>query len=241
MAEILKPSGLITIDNSPVFSEQWAYDLDLLTKDGRATNDQLDDLVKRNYSLFNAYARWEHVRYASPFVKNAKGTGFGGYFVGVTKDGTKVVNDLVDLGQNALDSITRLHPRQPGRRRRLLKVLRGEEYNEEALLELNNIFGFLLAKLRVQLLGNYAGQLYRQETEELVRGSVVKLSWGGEDTLREQVVLPQRKNQGDRILLVAGGDLEQARNTDAGVFISEIGSVVGNPLFRIALKKIFSG
>lgn len=240
MAEILKPSGLITIDNSPIFSEQWARDLDLLTKDSRATNEQLDDLVKRNYSLFHAYARWEHVRYASPFVRNAKGTGFGGYFVGVTKYGAEVVNDLVALGQNALDSITRLHPRQPGRRRRLLKVLRGEEYSEEALLELNDIFGGLLARLRVQLLDNYAGQLYRQETEELVRGSVVKLSWEGEGILREKVVLPQRRlSQGDMISLATEEDLRQARKTDAGFLMSKIG-LVGNPLFRIALEKILS-
>jgi hypothetical protein len=242
MAEILKPSGLITIENSPIiFSEQWARDLGLLTEDGRATSEQLDNLVEKNYSLYRAHTRWECVRLAPPFVEKGEGTGFGGYYVGVTRDGAEVVNDLVVLGQDCLDSITRLHPRQPGRRRRLLKVLRGEEYNEEALLELNDIFGSLLARLRVQLLDNYAGQLYRQETEELVRGSVVKLSWGGEDTLREQVVLPQRRNQGDRILLAAGGDLEQVRNTDAGFFISKIGLVVGNPLFRIALAKIFSG
>ena len=123
----------------------------------------------------------------------------------------------------------------------MLKVLRGEEYNEKALLELNDIFGALLARFRVQLHGNYAGQLYRQETEELVRGSIVKLSWKEKNTLREQVVLPRRKStsQRDRVSLVGEEGLRQAIDTDAGFFMSRIG-MLGDPLIRIALLKIFS-
>jgi len=240
MAEILKPSGSIVIDNSPFFPKQLACDLDLLVEGNKVTNEELNDLVRRHNSFFDAYIRWELVRRASPFVKDAKGTGFGGYWVGVTKDGAEVVNDLVALGQDVLDSITRLHPRQPARRRKLLKVLRGEEYSEEALLELNDIFGSLLARLRVQLLGNHAGQLYRQETEELVRGSIVKLSWEGEDALREQVILPQRRSKhGDGILPVGKEVMKEMTETDAGFLMWRIG-MMGDPLFRMKVGKIFS-
>ncbi|WP_298983599.1 hypothetical protein [Caldilinea sp.] len=132
-------------------------------------NEKGIPVAQLSHRFDRPYLAWESVRLArNPFF--AKGTGFEGYLVGRAGSAEEALDYLLALGRQTLDSQTRLYRYQPGFRRRLMRTLRGERADLEALREWAVTLGALLARLRAEMRRSPQAEAFRHETYRQVEG-----------------------------------------------------------------------
>lgn len=124
---------------------------------------------QRSHRFDRPYLAWESVRLVrNPFFEN--GTGFEGYWVGQANSAEEVLDALLRVGRDALDSQTRLYRYQQSFRRRLLNALHGEKVDFDVLAEWAITLGAILGRLRCNIHRNPQADTFRRETYRQVEG-----------------------------------------------------------------------
>lgn len=124
---------------------------------------------QRSHRFDRPYLAWESVRLVrNPFFEN--GTGFEGYWIGKAGSAEEVLDALLHIGRDVLDSQARLYRYQQSFRRRLLNALCGESVDFDVLAEWAVTLGAILARLRCNLHHSPQADTFRRETYRQVEG-----------------------------------------------------------------------
>lgn len=188
----------------------------------------LGTLIQRSDEYERPYLAWELVRKGkNPYFEN--GTGFEGYFVGVCNSAGEALQNLLKLGQDMLEHITRLHRYEYQFRSRLLKTLTGELNDPHAMSEWSAELGAELAKLRCNLLRNRQANAFQTDTYRTVRW-LPRIDYVENDhTIRQHYRIVYRSAPGAR-LVVAPGGLKPSEQ-EAWLVVQSVGKF-GHPLVR---------
>ncbi len=189
----------------------------------------LDTLTHRSRRYERAYLAWEMVRkLRNPFFTN--GTGFEGYFVGIHQSPEEMLNTLLKLGHNILESNCRLYRHDHVFQSMLMKTLIGECCDLHAIDVWADLLGALLGRLRCNIPANDENHYFQNETYWIVNNLP-----GIRYTLRDF-----RVEQEYRITLTSPNtasrmdfNLNMLRRSDyeAGLVIHTLGRF-GHPLVR---------
>jgi len=115
-----------------------------------------------------AYLAWETVRLENnPYFEH--GTGFEGYFVGRCDDAEEALEAILAISQHILDAIARMYRFEIGLRTRLIKTLRRELYDPEAIHIWSSYFGAELGRLRMQVILEPEAQHFQIQTYRIIQ------------------------------------------------------------------------
>jgi hypothetical protein len=218
---VLEP-GIVRIDTDIPFGEliYWRHHL--------ACKASLETLIRLSHYYSEHYLAWEEVRKGiNPFF--VKGTGFEGYFVGICNSPEDVLEQLLRLGHEMLDNLTRLHPFEKRFQAKLLKALHGQATDPKAIAEWSAEFGAALARLRCNVIRNQQADAFHSHTYQIVR-SLPPIQYETNDhTIRQHYAILACEGQSSRIVL----DPRALRSLDqeAWLVVETIGRF-GHPLVR---------
>lgn len=186
-----------------------------------------------SHQFDHRYLAWESVRLVrNPFFEN--GTGFEGYWVGVAGSAEEALDRLLRIGREALDSQARLYHYQDGFRRQLMKTLRGESANLDALVEWSIVLGAMLARLRCNIYGNMEGDTFRRETYRQVEGLPPIQYYEVGDELEQEYEIRDAENPSRPRLYVDPNHL-RTNDREAWEVASALGKF-GHPVVREVLR-----
>lgn len=126
-----------------------------------------EELVTGSRKYVEQYLAWEIVRKCrNPFFD--KGTGFEGYLVGTCSSVEQALEQIIAVGQESLDSISRLYRFNRVFKSQLMKTLTGESDEPKAMSEWSAQLGAAVARLRCRLLYNSQAAAFREQTYHIV-------------------------------------------------------------------------
>lgn len=178
------------------------------------------------------YLAWESVRLVrNPYFE--KGTGLEGYWIGQATSSEEVLDGLLGIGRDVLNSQLRLYRYQPDFRRRLMRALRGETVDLAVLAEWSVMLGAILGRLRCNIHRNPQADTFRRETYSQVEGlPLIQYHEAGNDLQQVYELRDGQHPDSERLYV----DPNHLRTTDqeAWQIASAIGKF-GHPLVREVL------
>jgi hypothetical protein len=178
------------------------------------------------------YLAWESVRLVrNPYFEN--GTGMEGYWVGQTTASEEVLDGLLRIGHDALNSQLNLYRYQSNFRRRLMSALREESVDLDVLTEWSVMLGAILGRLRCNIHRNAAADTFRRETYRQVEGlPLIQYHEVGNDLQQVYELRDADHPNGERLYI----DPSHLRTTDQDAWqvAAAIGKF-GHPLVREVL------
>jgi hypothetical protein len=194
----------------------------------------LNSLVQQSRKYERAYLAWETVRKLhNPFF--SIGTGFEGYFVGIHHSPEEMVAQLLKIGHEMLDSNCRLYRHQYTFNAKLMKTLRGEIDDPQAIEVWSTVLGAILGKLRCNVSYHYETYRFQNETYWTVnRLPLVSYTQRDHHIEQKYVLAPFKKDYVAKKLDFSL-NLLKSSDYDAGLVVSMIGRF-GHPLIRAYLN-----
>jgi hypothetical protein len=197
----------------------------------------LDRLVQRSHRYERAYLAWETVRLGrNPYFN--KGTGFEGYFVGVSHSTEEMLTQLIEIGREILLSNCRLYRHQYSFRAKLMKTLEGDCNDPQAMYVWSALLGATLAKLRCNVHYHFKTYYFQNETYWAVNRlpfiKYKRCEHHIEQEYRLAVFKGSYASQPDFSL-----DMLKSSDYDAGLVVLKIGCF-GHPLIRAYLGEVNS-
>jgi hypothetical protein len=196
----------------------------------------LDGLVQRSHRYERAYLAWETVRQVrNPFFNI--GTGFEGYFVGISQSSEEMLKQLLKMGHEMLTSNCRLYRYQYSFKAKLMKTLRGELNDPRAIDVWSTLLGATLGTLRCHVLYNYKTYLFQNETYWTVnRLPFIKYTQCEHHIEQEYDLALFKRDCGSKSDF--GLNMFKPADYDAGLVVSKIGRF-GHPLIRAYLREAY--
>jgi len=194
--------------------------------------DIITFLGQRNY--VPAFLRWELVR------KIPEPTAFEGFFVGENKTAEEIALAIAEIGRDQLNSLKHHHNFEACCRMRkyLLEFVSGEVFRNEALIELNAIFGSILAQLRPKLRTNRLAQKFRDDTDRLACTASFKILHNASEVTGQIYTVETRRSlkppdlSTDPMTFLPKDELREAYRLMKG------SGLVGHPLSRWYLNTL---
>jgi hypothetical protein len=198
-------------------------------------NIDFNQLVKRSRQYEQAYLAWETVRRTrNPFF--VEGTGFEGYFIGLCQSPEEMLDRLLALGHNMLDSNCRLYRHDFHLKSKLMKTLLGE-CSETKLLDLwSDAFGAAVARLRCNVYASREAEFFQLETyRAAVRLPPIEYAEHEPRIDQEYAITNVTYRAGKKLNLDPA--LLKPCDYDAGLVVWTIGRF-GHPLIREYLREL---
>ena len=162
MSDVMAATTMLQVSNEIPFGDCISSWLQMSQRYG------LDSLVELSSYYERSYLAWEEVRKGrNPYFVN--GTGFEGYFVGICSSPDEALDRILDVNQQMLANLLRLHRFDPRFRSRLLKTLTGESSDRQAMSEWSTEFGAALARLHCAVTQDRRVAHFHDETRGIVQ------------------------------------------------------------------------
>jgi hypothetical protein len=194
----------------------------------------LDRLVLQSHRYERAYLAWETVRQLrNPFFNI--GTGFEGYFVGISQSPEEMIAELLKIGHGMLMSNCRLYRHQYTFKAKLMKTLQGELNDPRAIDVWATLLGATLAKLRCHVLYNHKTYLFQNETYWTVnRLPFIKYTQCNQHIDQVYILAPFKQDCVSKLGFYL--NMFKPSDYDAALVVSKIGCF-GHPLIRAYLRE----
>ena len=195
---------------------------------------RLETLIAQATPFERAFLAWETVRKGgNPFLE--KGTGFEGYFVGCCISAEQALTGILEVGQDILGSILRLHPFDPRLRSNLFRTLAGEASDLKAMVEWSAQLGAALARLRATTTNNPQAEQFRSATYRNVSLLPPIQYCQSEHSLRQHYIVQPTCSYEVARARVSAADVP-ASQREAWLVIDCIGKF-GHPLLRAYMRE----
>jgi hypothetical protein len=194
----------------------------------------LDKLAQQSHRYDRAYLAWETVRLVrNPFF--TCGTGFEGYFVGICQSPEEMLARLLEIGHAMLASNARMYRYEFAFKSKLMKTLRGERIDRQAIEVWSALLGATLAKLRCHVYYHDSTYRFQNETYWAVN-RLPYITYRLRDHRLEQEYRLPHFNNGYIGKSNFSLNALKPSDYDAGLVVSEIGCF-GHPLLRAYLRQ----
>jgi len=128
----------------------------------------LTRIAKDSHRYELPYLAWEVVRKnRNPFFMT--GTGFEGYYIGISQSADEVLDAIIFISRNVLDNITRRYRVEYSFQSHLMMTLTGELSDPKAIEVWSAELGATIARLRCDLHHNPMADQFRVETYRIVK------------------------------------------------------------------------
>lgn len=194
----------------------------------------LDTVVKPSRQYERPFLAWETVRkIRNPFFDN--GTGFEGYFVGFCQSSDEALAKLLNVCQDMLLNVNRLHRMDYTFRSRLMKTLTGESCDYKAMYEWSAQLGAALAKLRCNVRQNRRTERFQTETYYIVN-RLPMIAYHEEDrTIEQQYMIGFCTAPGSRAHIT----FQSLKPSDQDAWlVAQLIGRFGHPLVRQFLRRV---
>ena len=197
----------------------------------------LSRFVQKSRQYEPAYLAWETVRKVrNPFFVD--GTGFEGYYVGQYRSPEALVEQLLQIGRYMLSSNLRLYRFNSLFRSRLMKTLRAEMSDPQAIEVWAAQFGAALGKLRCNLLTNAKARIFQTGTYKSTYSLPSMCYDPGKYTIEQQYALPSPRWDTPPRANLRLDALSKPSDAEACLVVKSIGKF-GHPLVRAYLDGRF--
>ena len=193
--------------------------------------------VQKSRQYESSYLAWETVRKVrNPFFVD--GTGFEGYYVGQGWSPEEIVEQVLQIGRYMLSSNLRLYRFNPQFRSRLMKTLRAEMSDPQAIEVWAAQFGAALGKLRCNLLTNAKARIFQTGTYKSTYSLPSMCYEPGKYSIEQQYALPSPRWDTPPRANLRLDALSKPSDAEACLVVKSIGKF-GHPLVRAYLDGRF--